>query len=90
MVAFKLYPAGATTNSASGVTDIQRVIPTMHAMAEVPTHPVFSIPSPDVNNQHLRHQPEAATRDWRPEGIHAEHTRLISRRQGCCCWCMGR
>lgn len=35
MVAFKLYPAGATTNSASGVTDIQRVIPTLHAMAEV-------------------------------------------------------
>ena len=35
VVAFKLYPAGATTNSDSGVTDIQRVIPTLHAMAEV-------------------------------------------------------
>ena len=34
VVAFKLYPAGATTNSDSGVTDIQRVIPTLHAMAE--------------------------------------------------------
>lgn len=34
VVAFKLYPAGATTNSASGVTDIQRVIPTLCAMAE--------------------------------------------------------
>jgi hypothetical protein len=35
VVAFKLYPAGATTNSDSGVTDIQRVMPTLHAMAEV-------------------------------------------------------
>ncbi len=35
VVAFKLYPAGATTNSASGVTDIELVMPTLHAMAEV-------------------------------------------------------
>lgn len=26
VVAFKLYPAGATTNSASGVTDLDKVI----------------------------------------------------------------
>ncbi|KAG1672368.1 hypothetical protein FOA52_010986 [Chlamydomonas sp. UWO 241] len=32
--AFKLYPAGATTNSDSGVTDIQKIIPTLKAMAE--------------------------------------------------------
>lgn len=32
--AVKLYPAGATTNSASGVTDIDRVRPVLEAMAE--------------------------------------------------------
>ena len=35
VVAFKLYPAGATTNSDSGVTDIELVMPTLRAMAEV-------------------------------------------------------
>ena len=34
IVAFKLYPAGATTNSASGVTDFDRVRPVLEAMAE--------------------------------------------------------
>ena len=33
--AVKLYPAGATTNSASGVTDIKKVVPTLQKMAEV-------------------------------------------------------
>jgi dihydroorotase len=33
--ALKLYPAGATTNSDSGVTDIQKVMPTLKAMAEL-------------------------------------------------------
>jgi dihydroorotase len=32
--AVKLYPAGATTNADSGVTDIERVFPTLEAMAE--------------------------------------------------------
>lgn len=32
--AVKLYPAGATTNSASGVTDFDRVAPVLEAMAE--------------------------------------------------------
>ena len=32
--AFKLYPAGATTNSASGVTDIEKCGPALQAMAE--------------------------------------------------------
>ena len=32
--AFKLYPAGATTNSASGVTDIGKCAATLQAMAE--------------------------------------------------------
>jgi len=32
--AFKLYPAGATTNSASGVTDLEKCAPTLRAMAE--------------------------------------------------------
>lgn len=31
--AVKLYPAGATTNSASGVTDIKRVMPLLESMA---------------------------------------------------------
>ena len=35
VTAVKLYPAGATTNSASGVTDIDRVIPVLETMAEV-------------------------------------------------------
>lgn len=35
VVAFKLYPAGATTNSDSGVTDIGKCLPTLRAMAEV-------------------------------------------------------
>lgn len=32
IVAVKLYPAGATTNSDSGVTDIRKVYPTLEAM----------------------------------------------------------
>ncbi len=33
-LAVKLYPAGATTNSDSGVRDIERVMPVLEAMAE--------------------------------------------------------
>ena len=33
--AFKLYPAGATTNSASGVTSLPELMPTLEAMAEL-------------------------------------------------------
>eukprot|EP00884_Botryococcus_braunii_P001113 jgi/Botrbrau1/11001/Bobra.0234s0024.1 len=33
IAAFKLYPAGATTNSDSGVTSMSRIMPTLHAMA---------------------------------------------------------
>jgi dihydroorotase len=33
--AVKLYPAGATTNSDSGVTDMRKVEPTLRAMAEL-------------------------------------------------------
>ena len=32
VVALKLYPAGATTNSDAGVTDIRKVYPVLHAM----------------------------------------------------------
>lgn len=35
IVAAKLYPAGATTNSASGVTDIENIYPALEAMEEV-------------------------------------------------------
>lgn len=34
-VAAKLYPAGATTNSASGVTDIRNIYPTLERMQEI-------------------------------------------------------
>lgn len=33
--ACKYYPAGATTNSDAGVTDIRKIYPALHAMAEV-------------------------------------------------------
>ncbi|WP_417880931.1 dihydroorotase [Vibrio sp.] len=35
VVACKLYPAGATTNSDSGVTDAKKIYPVLEAMAEV-------------------------------------------------------
>ncbi|MBD1584105.1 dihydroorotase [Pseudoalteromonas sp. S16_S37] len=35
IVAAKLYPAGATTNSDSGVTDIENIFPALEAMQEV-------------------------------------------------------
>ena len=35
LLAVKLYPAGATTNSASGVRDIARVMPILELMAEL-------------------------------------------------------
>ncbi|MBT0956359.1 dihydroorotase [Alphaproteobacteria bacterium KMM 3653] len=35
ITAVKLYPAGATTNSASGVTDMDKVLPTLEKMAEI-------------------------------------------------------
>jgi dihydroorotase len=34
-VAAKLYPAGATTNSASGVTDIRKIYPALERMQEI-------------------------------------------------------
>lgn len=34
IVAFKLYPAGATTNSDSGVTDLFKLIPVLQTMAQ--------------------------------------------------------
>ncbi|WP_199457618.1 MULTISPECIES: dihydroorotase [unclassified Marinobacter] len=34
VIAAKLYPAGATTNSASGVTDIRNIYPVLDAMAD--------------------------------------------------------
>ena len=35
ILAYKLYPAGATTNSQSGVTNIEKCLPALHAMQEV-------------------------------------------------------
>ncbi len=38
ILAYKLYPAGATTNSQSGVTDIEKCLPALQAMQEVGCH----------------------------------------------------
>ena len=35
VIGVKLYPAGATTNSEAGVTDIARVLPTLRVMADL-------------------------------------------------------
>jgi dihydroorotase len=35
VLGFKLYPAGATTNSDSGVTDLARVVPVLERMAQL-------------------------------------------------------
>lgn len=50
IVACKLYPAGATTNSASGVTDIQKIIPTLEAMAE---HGLLLLVHGEVTDNHV-------------------------------------
>ncbi|MFD2738646.1 dihydroorotase [Sulfitobacter aestuarii] len=50
--AVKLYPAGATTNSASGVTDFDRVAPVLEKMAEIGlplcTHGEVTDPAVDI------------------------------------------
>lgn len=38
VTACKLYPAGATTNSASGVTDLQKIYPVLEAMEKAGMH----------------------------------------------------
>ncbi|MCF3973464.1 dihydroorotase [Paracoccus salsus] len=49
--AVKLYPAGATTNSASGVTDFDRVRPVLEAMADagIPLCVHGEVTDPDVD-----------------------------------------
>ena len=50
--AVKLYPAGATTNSASGVTDFRKVVPVLERMAEIGlplcTHGEVTNPEVDI------------------------------------------
>ena len=52
ITAVKLYPAGATTNSASGVTDFDRVAPVLERMAEIGltlcTHGEVTDPAVDI------------------------------------------
>ena len=52
IVAFKLYPAGATTNSDSGVTDLFKLLPVLHEMAAqnilLLTHGEVTDPSIDI------------------------------------------
>ena len=49
--AAKLYPAHATTNSAAGVTDIERIQPVLEAMAEsgMPLLVHGELPRPDID-----------------------------------------
>ncbi|NOR62983.1 MAG: dihydroorotase [Rhodobacteraceae bacterium] len=52
ITAVKLYPAGATTNSDSGVTDIEKVMPVLEKMAEIGlplcVHGEVTYPSVDI------------------------------------------
>ena len=58
VLAVKLYPAGATTNSASGVTDLQRVMDVLEAMAEhgIPlcVHGEVTDPAVDIFDREAR------------------------------------
>ena len=55
--AFKLYPAGATTNSDSGVTDFDKVMPALRQMAEsgilLLVHSEVTDPSIDVFDREM-------------------------------------
>ncbi|CAI7847812.1 unnamed protein product [Closterium sp. NIES-54] len=74
VVAFKLYPAGATTNSAAGVTDLfGRCFPAIEHMAHigmpllhVPVHSLplsfpFPLPSPSCMEKWWTHQSTCST-----------------------------
>lgn len=50
IVAVKYYPAGATTNSDAGVTDIRKVMPTLKAMAD---HGMLLLIHSEVADQHV-------------------------------------
>lgn len=56
--AVKLYPAGATTNSDSGVTDIERVMPVLEAMADndivLCVHGEVTTPEVDIFDREAR------------------------------------
>jgi dihydroorotase len=51
VVAAKLYPAGATTNSEAGVTDLERIVPALEAMQTLgmPLLVHGEVTSPDVD-----------------------------------------
>jgi dihydroorotase len=51
LTAAKLYPAGATTNSASGVTDVARIMKVLERMAEIgmPLCVHGEVTSPDID-----------------------------------------
>jgi len=57
VVAFKLYPAGATTNSESGVTDIGRCLPTLRAIAQAGDPAARPCPCVERGLSHLLRQP---------------------------------
>jgi len=67
VVAFKLYPAGATTNSDSGVTDISLVMPTLRTMAQV------------LHATHVRHIGRHTRRTHHPLWLVGGHDRRCAR-----------
>ena len=79
-IAAKLYPAGATTNSASGVTDIRNIYPTLRRMEEIGmvvcVHGEVSDPDVDVFDREavfIERVLEPVTREFRGLRIVLEH-----------------
>ena len=79
-IAAKLYPAGATTNSASGVTDIRNIYPTLRRMEEIGmvlcVHGEVTDPDVDVFDREavfIERVLEPVTREFRGLRIVLEH-----------------
>jgi dihydroorotase len=79
-IAAKLYPAGATTNSASGVTDIRKIYPVLERMERIGmvlcVHGEVTDPAVDVFDREavfIERVLEPATRDFPGLKIVFEH-----------------
>ena len=79
-IAAKLYPAGATTNSASGVTDIRKIYPVLERMERIEmvlcVHGEVTDPAVDVFDREavfIERVLEPATRDFPGLKIVFEH-----------------
>lgn len=80
VVAFKLYPAGATTNSDSGVTDWRKCLPTLKAMAEVGAWLRAPHPAPGMLHTAWLHA--------RPWQALSSRMRTAARYRRCLCGCL--